>query len=250
MRYIIGIDEVGRGALAGPVVVAAVMMPKSLINLKLHSRTFANKNSEPIREVPLRDSKKLSAVQRERWDTHLRNHPRVHFALARVNPRGIERMNISRAANLAAVRAYRRLVSRITYLVSSCRVYLDGGLYLGNSPGRDRGLTQTPRGTARIIRRQSAYSPRLSAFTIVKGDEKIPAISVASIIAKVHRDRSMTRLAKKYPQYGFAMHKGYGTKAHLLAIKKYGACNAHRLTFISPYITMNVKCKNQNVKLR
>ena len=71
-----------------------------------------------------------------------------------------------------------------------------------------------------------------SARTVVKGDEKIPAIAVASIIAKVTRDRFMVRLAKRYPAYGFEVHKGYGTKAHYKALRKHGSCDTHRSTFL------------------
>ena len=126
---------------------------------------------------------------------------------ARVYPRGIERMNISAAANLAAQRAFNRL-SAVHRLKPKTPVFLDGGLFLGNGGQRKK------------------------AKTIIKGDEKLTAIKIASIVAKVHRDRFMCRLAKRYPSYGFEMHKGYGTKAHLRAIKKHGPSAAHRLTFV------------------
>ena len=72
----------------------------------------------------------------------------------------------------------------------------------------------------------------MRAKTVIKGDEKFPAVAAASIIAKVSRDRFMTRLARRYPAYGFEVHKGYGTAVHRRAIKKYGPCDAHRLTFL------------------
>ena len=86
---------------------------------------------------------------------------------------------------------------------------MDGGLFLG-----------------------SGDQPK-NAKTIIKGDEKFTAIKITSIIAKVHRDRFMCRLAKKYPSYGFEVHKGYGTKAHYAAIKKMGICEVHRKTFLA-----------------
>ena len=208
VRYSVGIDEVGRGSLAGPVVVAAVCIP-SRIKLKLPSRIFANAvSSRTIRENTLRDSKRLSAQQRERWSAYCRSHPSIAYAVARVYPRGIEKMNISVAANLAALRAFIRLAKSLKLKAKSYCVYLDGGLYLGNT--------------------RSGYR----AHTVVKGDEKIPAIAAASIIAKVHRDRYMRRLAKQYPQYGFEMHKGYGTKVHFAAIRRHGPSEVHRATFL------------------
>lgn len=201
MRWIVGIDEVGRGSLAGPVTVAAVLLPRGV---SIRSNTLG----------PLRDSKRLSPIQRERWAEHIKDHPRIRFTLARVYPRSIERMNISAAANLAALRAFLRLSASCDLQPKTCAVYLDGGLYLGNG------------------------SLRLPARTVIKGDEKIPAIKLASIVAKVHRDRFMVRLAKRHPRYGFEIHKGYGTAAHRAAIKKHGVSPAHRLTFIKKTSTV------------
>lgn len=189
MRWVVGIDEVGRGALAGPVVVAAAAMP----------RGFAPRNRTL---GALKDSKQLLAKKREAWCEYFDQHPRVEFALARVYPRQIEKRNISKAANLAAKRAFERLGRRVA------AVFLDGGLFLGNG--------EQPK----------------SAKTIIKGDEKISVIKVASIVAKVHRDALMVHLAKKYPEYKFDVHKGYGTAAHRRAIGELGPCPAHRLTFI------------------
>lgn len=215
MRYVVGIDEVGRGSLAGPVTVAAVAMPKNLV---LRTENLGK----------LRDSKKLSKKRREEWFRHFASHPKISYAIARVYPRRIEKMNITKAANLAALRAFHKLTTRYLLLPTRFNVFLDGGLCLGNH----RGPSRTVRGTTRKIQRESAPSPRLSATTLVRGDEKIRAIKIASIIAKVHRDRFMVRLAKEYPQYGFEAHKGYGTKNHLRAIRKHGPSEVHRLTFI------------------
>lgn len=218
-RYIIGIDEVGRGALAGPVVVAAVAMPA---NLKLISQI-----SKP-RTGKMRDSKKLTPKRREKWFKYLIRHPMLCYSIARVYPRQIEKMNISRAANLAALRALDRLASAYHLSPVTCRIFLDGGLYLGNK----RGFTQNVRrSTQKIIPRMSALGPHWSARTIVRGDEKIRAVAAASIIAKVSRDRAMARLAKKEPRYGFEIHKGYGTKKHLAALRRFGLSEAHRKNF-------------------
>jgi ribonuclease HII len=195
-KYIIGLDEVGRGALAGPVVVAAAM-------IKAGRGVGRNQLGK------LKDSKKLSPKKREAWFAYFKGHPKISFAVARVYPRGIERLNISQAANLAAERAYKRLIANGTWPTGKCRIYLDGGLFLG-------GKNKQPK----------------NAKTIVKGDEKITAVKIASIIAKVHRDRFMVRLAKKYPAYGFSIHKGYGTKMHLRALEVHGPRKVHRLTFL------------------
>ena len=193
MKYpIIGIDEVGRGALAGPVVVAAAFVSRGICFPRALGK--------------LRDSKKLSAKQREAWFTHVADHPKILFASARVYPRGVERMNISRAANVAAKKAHAKLVAMTG--AKKAGVFLDGGLFLGNGAQPDY------------------------AQTIIKGDEKIQAVAIASIVAKVTRDRYMVRLAKRYPAYGFDLHKGYGTAAHRAAIKKYGSTSAHRATFL------------------
>jgi ribonuclease HII len=213
-KFVIGIDEVGRGALAGPVVVVAAAV-----------RVYAVSRIQNSAGMKLRDSKKLSARQREEWVAHFKICPDIAFSVARVYPRGIERMNISRAANLAALRACRRLVAKRLSLsvqrglqsaqrsaLGDTPVFLDGGLYLANGKW------------------QTAHCP--GAKTMVKADEKIPAVAVASVIAKVSRDRFMRRLAKKYPEYGFEAHKGYGTKAHYRALKKHGASPVHRLTFL------------------
>ncbi len=201
-RLVIGIDEVGRGPLAGPVVVCALALPAGL--------SVPRGDALP----PLRDSKKLSASQRFRWYEWIRRHPRIKFAVSRVYPRGIERLNISQAANLAATRAAVRLVaSSPSFAAEGLRIFLDGGLYL------------SPRFELKNLKLTNLK-------TIIKGDEKITAIKLASIVAKVVRDRFMDKLHKKYPQYGFAAHKGYGTAAHLAAIKKFGPSEVHRKTFL------------------
>lgn len=206
--YIIGIDEVGRGALAGPVVVAAVALPVARMTL--------------VADCPFgkfRDSKKLSPQKRVLWRNWIVRCQKLGYATARVYPRIIDRVNISRAANLAAIRACRRLVMASKGSLGNSKIMLDGGLFLGNKREKK---------TAVLIGKWL-----LSAETVIKGDEKIPAIALASIVAKVHRDRIMTRLAAKFSHYGFEIHKGYGTKAHRAAIKKHGRSGAHRLTFIS-----------------
>ncbi|MEK9168320.1 MAG: ribonuclease HII [Patescibacteria group bacterium] len=207
IKYIIGIDEVGRGPLAGPVVVAALAVPTKLRIKNAELR----KN---FKSAKLRDSKKLSLKQREIWFEYVKKHPKIFYAIASVSPKVIDKINISNAANLAVTRAFQKLVN--TYAIASVltknnnvnvKIFLDGGLYLNKK------------------------YPRLSASTIIKGDEKIPVISFASIVAKVTRDRMMRKLHKKYPQYGFDKHKGYGTKEHFKAIRKHGLSPIHRKSF-------------------
>ena len=203
-HYIVGIDEVGRGPLAGPVTVAAVMLPATW---RMRHAQWGN------RRIPLRDSKRLSAAHREVWFRHIKTNSLVACAVSHVTPRVIDRINISRAANLAATRALRRLATSRWPLATRVKVFLDGGLFAD---------------TSSLV--ASGY--RLVAHTIIRGDEKYAAIKLASIIAKVRRDRYMTKKHKAFPQYGFAAHKGYGTKAHYRALRKHGPSPLHRLTFL------------------
>ncbi len=198
--YIVGIDEVGRGALAGPVVVAAVL-------ISIESKAII----KSAKLGALKDSKKLGAKQREAWAKYFRQHKGVDFAVARVYSRGIERMNISAAANRAAEKAFTRLMEK--HGVGSVKhVFLDGGLFLGSR-----------------VKQSRQYK---LAKTVIKADENIPAVAAASIIAKVARDRFMVKLAVRYPRYHFDVHKGYGTAIHRSALAKYGPSDVHRLTFL------------------
>ncbi|MBI5306363.1 ribonuclease HII [Candidatus Wolfebacteria bacterium] len=200
-KFIIGIDEVGRGALAGPVVVAALALPKKfkidkkLLNLKLPK---------------LKDSKKLSPRQREIWFKWIKEQ-KLNYVVASVPPKIIDKINISNAANLAATRSVKKLTKSYKLKAKNYRVYLDGGLYLKNLKPK---------------------TLHLKSKTIIKGDEKIPAISLASIVAKVHRDKLMKKLHEKYPRYDFINNVGYGVKKHIKAIKKFGFSKIHRKSFV------------------
>ncbi len=195
-RFIIGIDEAGRGPLAGPIVIAAVAIPAGFRPRR--------------RPLSLRDSKKLTAIQKQAWFEYITSHPRILYTTARAYPRRIDCLNVARAANQAANRAFHKLINSRRRIINKASVFLDGGLYLNE---KGSGSTLKPQ-------------------TLIRGDQKINAIKLASIVAKVSRDQYMTKLHKKYPQYGFDCHKGYGTKKHKGAIRKYGPCKAHRLTFI------------------
>jgi ribonuclease HII len=196
---IVGIDEVGRGPLAGPVTVAAVFLAK---NHKF---------------LGLKDSKQLTPASREKWYGKIRKNRDIFYALASVSPKSIDRANVTKCANLAAGRAFKKLIKSRNLRPDDVRVFLDGGLYL-----------DLPK----------VFKPAF-AKTVIKGDEKIDAVKLASVVAKVRRDRYMKLLHKSYPKYGFEEHKGYGTKKHLNAIVKYGPSDVHRLTFLRKYLTIS-----------
>jgi len=176
---IAGVDEAGRGPLAGPVVAAAVILDEK----------------NPIRG--LADSKKLTALRREKLFDEIRAKA-LCCSIAEASVEEIDRLNILQATMLAMRRAVEGL------RLKPAKVLIDGN----RIPVMD-----------------------VLAEAIVKGDALIPAISAASILAKVSRDRWCAELDLAYPQYGFAGHKGYGTAEHLAALRKHGACPQHRKTF-------------------
>ncbi|MFT4190254.1 MAG: ribonuclease HII [Comamonas sp.] len=174
-----GVDEAGRGPLAGPVVAAAVILD----------------DAQPI--AGLADSKKLTPLRRERLYEEIRAKA-LCFCIAEASVEEIDRLNILNATLLAMQRAVHGLRLR------PAKVLVDGN----RLPVLD-----------------------VLAEAIVKGDSKVPAISAASILAKVHRDRWCGQLHAQFPQYGFDGHKGYGTAAHLAALAAHGACPQHRKSF-------------------
>lgn len=186
-----GVDEVGIGCLAGPVVVCAAIFHKD----------FFKKNHTNLTNV--RDSKLLNAKQRETYTAHLKKLPGISYAISLTYPEKIDRINIYQAARAAMRRSIKRLVARSGKLKTI--VLVDG-------PAKIQKL-------------------ELPQIAITKGDRKIFAIACASIIAKTYRDRMMTRYAKKFPDYGFELHKGYGTPRHLAALARYGPSPIHRNSF-------------------
>ncbi|HPW09184.1 MAG TPA: ribonuclease HII [Burkholderiaceae bacterium] len=176
---IAGVDEAGRGPLAGPVVAAAVILDEK----------------NPIRG--LADSKTLTALRREKLFDEIRAKA-LCCSIAEASVEEIDRLNILQATMLAMRRAVEGL------RLKPAKVLIDGN----RIPVMD-----------------------VLAEAIVKGDSLIPAISAASILAKVSRDRWCAELDLAYPQYGFAGHKGYGTVEHLAALREHGACPQHRKTF-------------------
>jgi ribonuclease HII len=182
LETLIGVDEAGRGPLAGPVVVAAVRLGWG--------------PHQGLQEV--RDSKKLSAVAREKlYDPIVRAAEAVSVSWA--HPRQIERQNIL-GATLSSMR---RAVLRLG--VDGALVLVDGNKLIPQLPYRQ--------------------------MAVVDVDDLSLAVGCASVIAKVFRDRWMRRLDKRYPGYGFARHKGYGTEEHLAALRKLGPSPVHRRTY-------------------
>lgn len=179
MRLIAGIDEAGRGPLAGPVVAAAVVL-------------------DPARPIAgLRDSKLLSAARRDELAVVIRARA-LAWSVAAADVDEIDALNILQATLLAM----RRAVESLRLLPA--HVLVDGNML--------------PR-------------LRVSAEAVVRGDQTVAAISAASIIAKVHRDRLCLQLHEAHPQYGFAQHKGYASPEHLAALRRHGACAVHRRSF-------------------
>ncbi len=201
-KMIAGIDEAGRGPLAGPVVAAAVNFKLEILNLK------SNKNFRL-----LNDSKKLTVKQREEIYDFLVNCPEVSWGVGIVSEKIIDKINILEATKLAMNKAISVLVKKN----KSGKEFYDR-----EKPYHNYFLLLDGNFTLDLDVMQKA---------IVKGDAKVFSIAAASIIAKVTRDRIMNKYHKKYPQYGFAQHKGYGTAAHFASIEKFGPCKIHRKTF-------------------
>ena len=179
LKIVAGTDEAGRGPLAGPVVVAAVILPDELFLPKIN------------------DSKKLSPKIREELFEKIQAEA-VSIGVSTVDEKTIDHVNI-----------YQATIKGMHDAILSLR----------------------PQPDAVLIDAMPLKDLPMPSMHIVKGDAKSASIAAASIIAKVTRDRLMMEYDRQYPQYGFAQHKGYGTAAHIAAIRKYGPCPIHRLTF-------------------
>lgn len=184
-NVVCGVDEAGRGPLAGPVYAAAVILPDGLVIEGLN------------------DSKKLSEKKREALFDVIKEEA-VAYGIGYATEEEIDSVNILQATYLAMRRA-----------VEALQVKADYALIDGNR------------------------MPPLAipGETVVKGDAKSPSIAAASILAKVSRDRVMYEMDKKYSEYDFAKHKGYGTKVHTEAILKYGPCEIHRKSFLTKILS-------------
>ena len=178
-----GVDEAGRGPLAGPVCAAAVILPQGL-------------------EIPgLTDSKKLTDKKRRELFPVIKEQA-IAYGIGLASHEEIDEINILQATYLAMERALAQLT------VKPAIALIDG------NRAKDFGLP---------------------VRTVVKGDSLSMNIAAASILAKVTRDDMMLELAEKYPEYGFEVHKGYGTKAHYEALRQHGACEIHRKTFLKKF---------------
>ena len=205
-KFVACLDEAGRGPLAGPVVAAAV----TLWRRNLHSGRF--------RLHKLRDSKQLSAKQREEFYKIITNHPAISWGAGIVSEKIIDKINILEATKLAMTKAVKNLETKHGYL--GCPT----------SP-KITGEVGHQKISLLILDGNMKLNLPIAQKSIIKGDEKVFSCAAASIIAKVTRDRIMTECHKKYPQYRFDLHKGYGTKLHYQLIKKYGICGIHRKSF-------------------
>lgn len=180
-KYVCGVDEAGRGPLAGPVCAAAVILP------------------DGIEIQGLNDSKKLSEKKREELFGVITENA-VSYGIAFADVEEIEEFNILGATFIAMNRAMEKLSVKADYAL------IDGN--------------RIPKGI------------KIPCETVIKGDFKSSSIAAASILAKVTRDRLLYEYDKEFPEYQFAKHKGYGTKAHYDAIKQYGICKYHRPSFL------------------
>ena len=183
VKLVCGVDEAGRGPLAGPVCAAAVILPPELV-------------------IPgLNDSKKLTdKKRRELYDVITAEA--VSYGIAFASEKKIDEINILQATFLAMARAMEKL---------------------------------TPQPELALIDGNRAKDFGLPVRTIVKGDSLSASIAAASILAKVTRDRLMEQYDEAYPQYGFAIHKGYGTKRHYEALREFGPSPIHRMTFLKKF---------------
>lgn len=191
---IIGIDEVGRGPLAGPVTVCAVSCDQSMYKI-----LKKNNNLPAIGK----DSKKLSANARQRFEKVIKEFSKqgnITFKISNISNKTIDSKGLSYSINKAIAECLKGVESTL-----DSSFLLDGGLKVSSEYKKQK--------------------------TIIKGDEKEKIIAWASILAKVYRDNYMSKMSKKYPGYGFDIHKGYGTQAHRLYIKKNGLSDLHRRSF-------------------
>lgn len=183
VKLIAGVDEAGRGPLAGPVCAAAVILPPSI-------------------DIPgLNDSKKLSDRQRRALMPVIKENA-LAYGIAFATETEIDEINILQATFLAMCRAVEQLSVKPELLLIDGNRKCDFGI---------------------------------EAETVVHGDSLSASIAAASVLAKVTRDDYMLEQAEKYPQYGFEVHKGYGTKAHYAALLKHGHCPLHRMTFLKKF---------------
>ena len=192
---VIGLDEAGRGALAGPVCAAALMIKRPTAN-------FNDAHFFKILKL-VRDSKKLTPKKREAIFQMIKKCPFIEYQYYFVSEKIIDRINISRATEEAMKKSLLKIISN------------------------------KPKAKIMLLVDGNKKIPKLKfkQKAIIKGDDKIFSVAAASIIAKVKRDQRMKKIAQQFSRYQFEIHKGYPTKKHLALIKKYGLCPVHRKTY-------------------
>lgn len=194
-KYIVGVDEVGRGPVAGPVYVCAFRVSIDDIESVVNGT-----------ELPIRDSKKLTEKTRNKWFEYLKQRKKeglVDYSISSVSAKEIDLKGISACIKYAISHALQKVIAEDQR--RETLVLLDGSL---------------------------SAPVEFAQRTIIKGDEKESSISFASIIAKVLRDGYMVEQHKKYPHYGFDSHKGYGTQKHMENLRKFGITEEHRVSFL------------------
>jgi ribonuclease HII len=216
---VIGIDEAGRGPLAGPVVAAAVSLPLALAEELLHGGAWAEVN----------DSKKLTAARRDALAETIKATPGCLWAIASASPEEIDRLNILKATHLAMRRAALALAEKVpagTRPVGTRPV----GAVLQTAPAQSAGR-EAPPAFSILVDGLPVPSLPFPSRNLVKGDAKSLFIAAASILAKTARDAYCLEMEANYPGYGFARHKGYPTAEHLEALRRLGPCPEHRRSF-------------------
>ncbi len=189
IQWTIGVDEAGRGPLAGPVAVGVVAVRGKL----------------PKKLQLTKDSKQLSPQARESWFLRIdqaAKEGKLSYACTLISPTVIDREGITTAIRLALKRA----LAKIDHDPKLTKVLLDGSL--------------------------KAPSEYHNQKTIIRGDATVSIIALASVVAKVTRDRYMVKISRKYPEYNFHQHKGYGTKEHYILLKRHGLSAIHRRSFV------------------
>ncbi len=222
-KIVVGMDEAGRGPLAGPVVAAAFAVSK--FSIFLDAKQTPRKVDFQLSKV--NDSKKLSPKKREEIYEILINNPNIEWGIGRVSEKIIDKINILEATKLAILKAVKNLKTNCLVNFSDRR-NLRGSLNDRLRRVADKKINSKSeliifdKRFFLIIDGNFGINTDIPQKSIIKGDQKVFSIAAASIIAKVYRDRLMKRYHKKYPQYGFDVHKGYPTKSHCQALKQYG----------------------------
>lgn len=215
IKFVVGIDEVGRGPLAGPVAVCAFKIPADILSCEIESLFERDGSMFTKKSERIKDSKKLTREKREEIFLKLKKLKNIKtkvgcgvldYFVSYESAKKIDELGISKAIK----NCLEKSLNKLKVKPKECVVLLDGGL--------------------------KAPEEYKNQKTIIKGDEKERAIAFASIVAKISRDYLMCKLAKKYPEYSFEINKGYGTKKHCDAITKNGLCAEHRKCFCKRFL--------------